>query len=178
MNIKKIFNYTYNPFKSVIIRRYGNCFIARSANMQHCSIFIAEGAELKIDEGVRITHSSIYVAKGTLHLSANTILQETNITIEDGSVVVADHAMIRAKRFWVRFGGHLNIGSYTNINAGSEIRCDKSISIGSYCQISYNVNIWDTNTHTILNREERRKIAEDTSPVSDMNLFVLLHQML
>ena len=44
------------------------------------------------------------------------------------------------------------------------MRCDESISIGSYNQISYDINIWDTNTHNILPVEDRRRVAEEYFP--------------
>ena len=69
-----------------------------------------------------------------------------------------------AKRFWVRFGGVVNVGDYTNINDGSEVRCDESVNIGRYNQISYNVNIWDTNTHNIYPPEKRRNLTEKYWP--------------
>lgn len=58
----------------------------------------------------------------------------------------------------------MEIGSYTNINSGSEIRSDESVIIGSYNQISYDVNIWDTNTHTIYKSEKRSEITRKYFP--------------
>jgi maltose O-acetyltransferase len=86
------------------------------------------------------------------------------ITIDNGEVKIADHTKISCKRIWIRFGGNLTIDRYTNINSGSEIRCDEAIDIGSFNQISYNVCIWDTNTHTILTPEERRKVTMEKYP--------------
>ena len=63
----------------------------------------------------------------------------------------------------IRFGGNVEIGSYTNINSGSEIRSDESVIIGSYNQISYDVNIWDTNTHTIYKSEKGLKLRGNIS---------------
>lgn len=156
MKISRLLKIYKNPFTSVTLRRYGRCDIARSVKIKGSDIYVADGAELIIEDGVVIEGTSIYVAEGSLHIKQRTILYNTNLTIENGSVMIADHSMIRAKRFWVRFGGKLSVGSYTNINEGSEIRCDMDVRIGSFCQISYNVNIWDTNTHSILSKDERR----------------------
>ena len=88
----------------------------------------------------------------------------TTLIINNGSVVVHDHAKLSVRRVWVRFGGVVDIGRYTNINANSEIRCDDSVSIGAYNQISYNVRIWDTNTHSLLDKSERRTLTETRFP--------------
>jgi acetyltransferase-like isoleucine patch superfamily enzyme len=45
---------------------------------------------------------------------------------------------------------HLEIGSETSINYDSAITCLKYISIGSDCQISWNVNIFDGNAHELI----------------------------
>jgi acetyltransferase-like isoleucine patch superfamily enzyme len=65
----------------------------------------------------------------------------------------------------VRYNGVLAIDRYTNINEYSEIRCDENIKIGKYTQISYNVNIWDTNTHCIFPSHKRRLLAEKHFPL-------------
>ena len=65
----------------------------------------------------------------------------------------------------MRFRSDLKIGRYTNVNEGSEIRVDEKVTIGDFNQISYNVNIWDTNTHNIYPKDERRKIAVENYPI-------------
>lgn len=52
-------------------------------------------------------------------------------------------------RFWIRYNANVRIGNYNNINERSWLRADEQITIGDYNQISYNVMIWDTNTHNI-----------------------------
>lgn len=54
------------------------------------------------------------------------------------------------------FRGLLKIGKYTNLNCETEVRCDESVEIGKFCMISYNVRIWDTNTHQQIPIEDRR----------------------
>lgn len=69
-------------------------------------------------------------------------------------------------RLWQRFGGKLTIGNYNCINERTEIRSDESVTIGSYNMISYDCCIWDTNTHCIYPKEQRRAMTEDP------NLFI------
>lgn len=154
----------WNPFSQVLVRGYGECRISKNATLRNSTIYVAEGASLSIGNNVIIQDTRIFITEGAIVIGDNTICKGTTTNVDKGEVHIADHSMIRAKRLWVRFGGKLAIGSYTNINEGSEVRCDLSVSIGSYCQISYNVNIWDTNTHSILPRDVRRQVARDKFP--------------
>lgn len=142
--------------------------IANDAKIINSKIIAAPGTNIVIKDGCIIRNVEIYVDKGALLIGNNSILisekDHLKIFVNNGSVEIADHSKLACKRVWVRFGGNLSIGSYTNVNGGSEIRCDESVEIGSYNQISYNVRIWDTNTHSILPPEVRREIARDKFP--------------
>lgn len=164
MNLKNLLKISYNPFRKTIIRKYGRCEVARGVKIRRSRIFVAEGAELVVGAGAEIIGTDIFVAKGRVELRECCRLIETKLTVDNGDVTIGDHSLLRARRAWVRFGGVLTVGRYTNINAGSEIRCDERVDIGDFIQISYNVNIWDTNTHTILSKESRREVTEKHFP--------------
>lgn len=159
-------------FSNNLIRffRGSECRISSKAEIKNSKIIISSGANLVIGDFVLIENVEIYVEKGSLIIDEFSILQsdskdnKVKIIINDGNVIIGNHSKISCNRIWVRFGGKLEIGNYTNINKGSEIRCDEHISIGSFNQISYNVKIWDTNTHSIIAKDERRKIAEKYFP--------------
>lgn len=142
----------------------GRIDIHKAASLRKCKIYVYPGASLVIDEGCRLENVTISIMRGCCHLGKNCIAEGGNIIIEDGTMVVAHHAKLATRRIWLRFGGKLSVGEYTNINNGSEIRCDNNIKIGSYNQISYNVRIWDTNTHRLLPWEERRKLTREHYP--------------
>lgn len=142
----------------------GTLSIHHKVKLCNSKIFIYPGASLTIEDGCRIENATISIEKGECILCTNVIIQNTAINIEDGKISISRHTKLSCKRVWVRFGGELSIGEYTNINEGSEIRCDEKVSIGSFNQISYNVRIWDTNTHTILSTEDRRKTTIDKFP--------------
>ena len=59
---------------------------------------------------------------------------------------------------------NVRIGNYNNINERSWLRADEQITIGDYNQISYNVMIWDTNTHNIYTPSKRRELTEKYYP--------------
>ena len=142
--------------------------IGKNVTIHNSRIIITSESCIEISDNVCIENMEISVDKGRLFIGMYSLVGNENerqlLNIENGDIYIGHHSKIMAKRFWVRFGGIVRIGNYTNINDGSEIRCDESITIGSYNQISYNVNIWDTNTHNILPAEDRRAIAEKYYP--------------
>ena len=144
--------------------------IGSNVKILHSRLIVGPGASLKIASNVKIQNSEIYVEKGSLEIGEYCIFVGDNkyrrvrIIINEGKVSIGNHTRISCEKMWIRFGGKLTIGDYSNINTGSEIRCDESVVIGSYNQISYDVKIWDTNTHNILDIDERRAIAEKYYP--------------
>lgn len=59
------------------------------------------------------------------------------------------------------------VGDYNTINKNTEIRCDESVIIGSYNQISYSNRIWDTNTHRVMEKEEIKSYIKERFPLFD-----------
>lgn len=144
--------------------------IGKRVAMKRCTIYVHAGASLHIADDARLEDVNIYVEKGSLTIGSHSIIGKgkaharNSIIINDGAVAVGHHSKVACRQVWVRFGGQLSIGNYTNVNEGSEIRCDQEVTIGSYNQISYAVNIWDTNTHCLLPAQERRAIAQAHFP--------------
>lgn len=146
----------------------GYAKIGGNVKIKNSKIIVTPGSSIEIGDDVTIVNATISVNRGKCSIAHNSVIGNPNtsplIDIDNGEVHIGNHSIINARRFWVRFGGIVKIGNYSNINNGSEVRCDESVSIGSYNQISYNVNIWDTNTHNILSTEERRTLAEKFYP--------------
>lgn len=144
------------------------CNVGHNVSINNCRIIAVNGSVIEIANNVAIDNATIFVDSGKFVIGEHSIirgdLNPVLINIEKGETHIGHHSKVSAKRFWIRFGGILRIGNYTNINNGSEVRCDESISIGSYNQISYDINIWDTNTHNILPVEDRRRVAEEYFP--------------
>ena len=72
---------------------------------------------------VKIAHDN-YISNGNR-------VDRPSITVSDGTLAIEDHNNLK-NSFWIRFGGTVSIGKYKCINEGSEIRCDESVTIGSY----------------------------------------------
>lgn len=148
---------------NVRIKGNGSLRLGKDVSIINCKIYIDNNSSIIIGDHVRLSGIQIFVTKGgLLRIGNHSILEKERNSvspeyiIENSNVNIGEHTLIKVWRVWCRFGGELKIGNYTNINFGSEIRCDKIIHVGDFCQISYNVKIWDTNTHSILPFEERR----------------------
>lgn len=164
IKIKHIFSKSY-----IRCLTGGECYIDKSAKIRNSRIIIGANSRLFIEECVEIDDCCLYIENGSVHISKNSIIKgeknhKVQIIVEYGMLSIGHHSKCSCRRIWIRFGGNCTIGDYTNINNESEIRCDKKISIGSYCQISYNVKIWDTNTHSIISKIERRERTENYFP--------------
>lgn len=160
----------YNLFTRSGIKKYGQYIIGKNVKMRNCHVFVGADASLSIADNVVIDNASIYVDKGDLTIGEHSIISSMDgrpvkIVIDNGCASIGHHSKISLARLWIRFGGKFSFGNYSNINAGSEIRCDESVEIGDFNQISYNVNIWDTNTHEILTTEQRRQRAVEYFPI-------------
>lgn len=146
----------------------GKLSVAENVAMRYSRIYVYPGSELKISDNVLINHSTISVNHGLATIGSSSIIGKKHrnclMIVENGELNIGSRSFIKADRIWIRFGGRCSIGNFCNINEGSEIRCDSSVTIGNYNQISYNVNIWDTNTHNIFKKEERRTITESHFP--------------
>lgn len=152
----------------VRVQRTAEMNVGKAVIFRNCRIFVDNNSSLTVSDGVAIENADIYV-KGVLKIGEHTIIgknkdSQTTITIENGSLAVGHHSKLSCNRVWIRFGGDVHIGNYTNYNAGGELRCDESVIIGDFGMISYNVNIWDTNTHTIYPPEQRRSLAREYWP--------------
>lgn len=123
----------------------------------NCSITMGEGCTLKNMSFRILNGSEVTIGKGVV-FNCPTQLTPT-VVIDSGSLIIGDRVLIQAELL-VRFGGSLNIGEYTGIGYGSEIRCEEKIQIGKYCLFSYNVCIYDTNTHSTDWQQRRLSIEE------------------
>ena len=167
--IKYLFNKSY-----IRILKGGKCNISPKSRIRRSHIIIYDGGELQIDDNVILDNVDIILKKGKLSIAKNSIItsrkHKVEVNLENGNIVIGKNSKISCSRIWCRFGGNIKIGHYTNINDWSEIRSDERVEIGSFNQISYNVRIWDTNTHQILPKAERRIITKEYFPVFGKDL--------
>lgn len=139
--------------------------------IRNSMIYVDKNSVLILHEGVRIEGIGLWGTNGgRVEIGAHSFLERSsNATkpeyiVNSGVLRVADHTKLAGQRLWIRYGGNIEVGQYTNVNPGSEIRADEKVLIGSYCQLSYNLRIWDTNTHCIYTPEERRWLTRNYFP--------------
>ena len=145
------------------------------------SVVVIKSESIIEDTGLEITNSSRF------EIGRNNTLRNTSFMLDEGVVILGKGNRISSGKnsakknynevsgllsigdgnlldntFWVRFGGKITIENCNLINAGTEIRCDESIIIGSHNGISFNCDIWDTNTHFLSTIEERKAFFENT----------------
>ncbi len=167
--------------------------ISQNSHIKNCRIIVGSEGSVSIGANVKIENAIIFINRGNIIIENNSTVgnkqSRTTIYIEAGNCTLCNHSILGdnrndceiiiekgdfrlepfskfgGARIWIRFGGNLSIGEYTNINHGTEIRCDEKIIIGRYCQISYNIRIWDTNTHEMLTKEMRRERTAEFFPI-------------
>lgn len=138
--------------------------IGQHVKISRTKIWLSKNSSLKIADGVTITHALVVIKESCMEIGTNSLVGNgmmgisTHITVDNHSkVIIGSYNRICPQRIWVRFGGQLLLGNYVFLNEFSEIRCDELIRIGSYTTFSYNVRIWDTNTHEIMPIHQRHE---------------------
>ena len=157
--------YKYLFSRSIVIVKKGSyCQIDKNVKIKNSKVTVCSGSTLEIERNTIINKTNIYV-EGKLKVGPECIIENgdspgkaTLLIYNGGELDVDNNTRLRCK-IWIRYGGKVKIGQYTNINEGTEIRSDEAISIGDYCMISYNCVIWDTNTHNIYPDEQRRRLT-------------------
>jgi acetyltransferase-like isoleucine patch superfamily enzyme len=146
-----------------------NINIHNSVVIKNSFIGISEGSSLMIEEGTVINNLSLFI-DGNVKIGKNNIINNESlpgkitINVNNGFFELGCNNKIQSI-IKIRFGGHLYIGEFNNINIGSEIRVDEYVRLGDFNQISYKVNIWDTNTHNIYKADKRRELTINKFPV-------------
>lgn len=154
------------PFKNVLFKGSRDAIveIGENVTIRNSTIEFSKNAKLTIAKNCIIENINmnvdgvVFIGQGTKLLSSQKN-NRANIFV-NGSFICGDNNRLQTD-IKVRFGGHLKLQDCNNINTGSEIRCDESITIGSYNRISYDVKIWDTNTHNIYDAQRRRELNQE-----------------
>lgn len=143
--------------------------IASGTVLEDVDVCVGNRSEVTVGKDCRLVHFRFVVEKGKVEIADNNIFSNGNradlpmVTVANGTLAVGDHNHLQ-NTIWIRFGGALTIGRYNCINAGSQIRSDESVRIGSYNMISYDCDIWDTNTHCFYSLEEKKEMFEKDFP--------------
>ena len=171
----KVINYLVRKIRYIgsTLKGTGELCIHPSAKIQGCDIRVDKNSKLILAEHTCLKNVELTITNGSTvclapyaELRQNTNPTRPHYIVNNGKLTVGHHSSLRAARVWVRFGGECRIGCYVSINDGSEIRADEKVEIGDYGMLSYNLRIWDTNTHTIYSAEKRAALKRDHFPDS------------
>lgn len=148
--------------------------IAKGAQLNNAHIKVEHG-RMSIGEDSSIKEYHVDVLRGMVTIGNTCIFEKgynalrPYIYVNEGSLSFQNNNAIKAN-FWIRFGGIATIGTYNCINELTEIRCDEHVEIGSFNLISYECNIWDTNTHTIYDLDEvKQRLLSNFSAIGGEN---------
>ncbi len=145
---------------SFVVR--GNC------ELRNLNIFVS-GSIIVIENSVSIKNYDVMLTDATLTIEADNVFSQGRsalrpfISIDRGNLTLGHHNVIKCD-FWIRFYGKCSVGAYNCINERTEVRCDEQVTIGSYNMISYECNIWDTNTHNVYPIDRRHQMTECDFP--------------
>lgn len=172
--------------------RYGfdqNITWQRKLQFYNSKLSVDEGSRLTMGKDVTIMNCRIAISENSnVNIYDRSVLKNVNIFVNQNSTVILEDGVIltfsKEKRGSVdvnsghlhidrfanlacnvsmRFNARLTIGMYTGIGYNSEIVCDQDIEIGKYGLISSDVDIYDTNSHSV-NFEKRRQRIEAGYP--------------
>jgi acetyltransferase-like isoleucine patch superfamily enzyme len=160
-NIVHLKKYLY---KIIAHRNIKKLVKSKGGKVSNCTFELDKSCHFIVGHNVTIQNCNVKLINGTIEFGDQCIIgpedkaNPSSMTISSGVVKIKSYARLRAN-IMVRFGGKLEVGSYTAINEGSEIRCDELVSIGDFCMISYYAKIYDSNTHAIYKPSFRRKMT-------------------
>lgn len=143
--------------------------LGKDVTMINCTIKIDENASVKISDRSVLKNLELYVSdNSTVLLEEGVILRypknnRGSININSGHLHIHQFANL-ACNISMRFNARVKIGMYTAIGFNSEIVCDNNIEIGQYGLVSNNVDIFDTNSHSVKfeNRRDRIQLGYPT----------------
>ncbi len=128
---------------NIIIGENSNVEIQSWCVLRNVNLSIINNSQLRLEEGTKIEPQTTHPVK---------------IILDNGILIIGEKSRIQAE-INVRFGGQMRIGKYVVIGPNTEIRCDERIEIGDYALLSYDICIYDTNTHST-DWQKRREVIE------------------
>ncbi len=152
----------------ISVKKKSKIIFGKNCIIQNCKIIVESESEFKLGDNCKLINATIVVKHQSELVFGNDCLVQSDkpyyealINVISGSAQFGTNANIKG-RVLVNDGCY-KMGSNSFINHGSEIRCENSVTIGDYVFISYFVDVFDTNTHS-LDWEARKKEVVDGYP--------------
>lgn len=149
---------------TICVGRNSTLIVEEGVRLQ-ADITIGEDCRVHIGRGCSLRNANLDVRRAsTVEFRPESLLgcrggACTRVDLDQGTLVLGERSLLLGQVL-VRFGGRLSIGRWTATNHGTEIRCEDEITIGDYGLISYDVCIYDTNTHSTDWNERRERIEQ------------------
>lgn len=169
--IRNTKNLTYLGSVKLVVDKSSKIHIGGKVIFDNCEIHLERHSEISIADGTVIKGVRINLTKGsTLKIGDHVLIEKIEpypqvINLSNATCSIGHGSRIRAS---IKGGGgaEIKIGQKTFINQGTELRCRTSLSIGDYVLISYEVDIFDNNTHSTDWQERRNMIL--SSPMNTL----------
>ena len=127
------------------------------------SLLITDNCSVKIGAHSILKNCNVVLKNNTsFSLGKNCVVwgdrwRSVKIKTNKAKIEIGDNVRIESASIVAKFDGFLKVGDFSAIGAGSDIRCEESIVMGKFVLISYDVCIYDTNTHPIDWRKRRER---------------------
>ena len=152
----------FNSFP--LITNKARLTIGKETTLINCDLNITDNAHLEIGDRCVLKNSKIFASgNARIKLGEGVILiyepmtQSSIIVANSAKLFINHHSRIEGE-ISLRFEAVLTVGLRTGIGFNTSIVCDEHIEIGDYCLISNNVDIYDTNSHSLDHQKRRERI--------------------
>lgn len=104
-----------------------------------------------LEFGTQIEKNNRFYANAVVHPSVKVLPEAKieNLSNNTNSICIEENTMIRGQLFVFAHGGKISIGKNCFVGEHSRIWSAESVKIGDQVYISHNVNIHDTNSHSL-----------------------------
>ena len=152
---------------------YIMCFFLKNIKIERCKFILAQVKVLGVN---RVEFNDSYINKSSLCVSGNNnnvkiggevyscnikiIGNNNTCIIESDSKIYNSNLIIRGNGCLFRFGKKSTIASAHLVCMGK----DNSLIVGQECMISDNVNIWNSDSHPIIDKQSS-DIINPSSPI-------------
>lgn len=153
---------------TVKVGRDSSLSLEAGVQISNCRLRVGEGCKVVIRKGAVLKDLNFFIQNQSEVLLGEGCIFDGPaelpkiMYIDNGKLIVGEKAHIQSSVV-VRFGAELRIGKFSSSGYGSEIVCEERIEIGDFCLFSYDVCIYDTDSHSI-NSDERRQSIEQGYP--------------
>lgn len=80
------------------------------------------------------------------------------VQVRAGELRTENNVILDVGSLMVKPGAKMSFGEYASVGERTEIRAEAGVRVGAYTMISYDVSIFDSNTHSLRPEDRRREV--------------------